>query len=281
MLSGIDTIAQKIVKRTMGGYPSREYLGAGIMHKKGLSEDNFDRTFALYAMVYVVRGRGVYTDRKGNSYELRPGTVFQRFPGIEHSTRLDPRSGWAEFYIDIGAALSKGLMAARFIQEETPVFNLKPDGHLENLFISYFAALQQCPEEDLNRMIPEVLSLMNHVYSLAARSRDSRSEREMVDYARNFFYNNCEKRINLEDFCRENGWGYERFRKIFKKYTALSPGQFIIQRRIDRACEWLLATDMTIKEIGSRLGYPSPYEFSHQFKKITGRPPREYRRDHA
>ncbi len=279
MLSGIDLIEQKIVKRTMGGYPSREYLGAGIMHKKGLSEDSFDRSYARYAMVYVVRGRGVYTDKKGNAYDMGPGTVFQRFPGVEHSTRLDPDSRWAEYYIDIGATLSKGLMATRFIQEESPVLTLNREGPAEKLFSRYFTALQQCPEEDLNSMIPEVLSLMNKVYTLASRSRNSQSERAMVDYARNHFYNNCEKRISLEDFCRENDWGYERFRKIFKKHTTLSPGQFIIQRRIDRACEWLLATDMTIKEIGDRLGYPSPYEFSHQFKKTTGRSPREYRRN--
>jgi AraC family transcriptional regulator, arabinose operon regulatory protein len=278
MLSGIDAIEQKIVKRTMGVFPSREYLGAGIMHKKGMSEDSYDRSFEPYAMIYVVRGRGTYTDEEGITYDLAPGTIFQRFPGQPHTTRLDPESEWAEYFIDMGPALSQGLIASRFIHNEHPLLPLKPDALLEKQFHDYLNKLQSCPEEELNLMIPEVLSLMNHVYRRSSRNRESQKERDMVDYARNHFFNNCEKRINLEDFCHEEGWGYEHFRKIFKKQTALSPGQFIIQRRIDRACEWLLATDMSVKEIGVRLGYPSPYEFSHQFKKVTARSPREYRR---
>ncbi|MDC7225048.1 MAG: AraC family transcriptional regulator [Spirochaetales bacterium] len=278
MLFGIDSLEQQIVKRTMGAFPSREYLGAGIMHKKGISEDIFDRSYEPFALIYVVRGRGSYTDESGTTYPLGPGTVFQRFPGRAHSTRLEPDSNWAEYFIDMGPALGRALMASRLIREDRPVLSLKADPLLEKPFLDYFLKLQQCPEEDLNRMIPEVLNLMNHVYSLATQNQDSRDEKMMVDRARNYFFNHCEERINLEEFCRKNGWGYERFRKVFKKNTALSPGQFIIQRRIDRACEWLLATDKSIKEIGSRLGYPSPYEFSHQFKKVTGRSPREYRR---
>ncbi|MDC7221979.1 MAG: AraC family transcriptional regulator [Spirochaetales bacterium] len=278
MLSGIDSRAQQIVRRSMGGLSSREYLGAGIMHKKGIEEDIFDRSFEPYVMVYVVRGRGIYRDNKGNSYELTPGSLFQRFPGVPHQTVLEKDSNWAEYFLDIGPALSRALIASRFMDEENPVFPLKPDPSLENLFQDYLETLKRCPEEELNKMIPEALSLIHRVYSLFALHKDSRDEREMVDRARNYFFHNCEKRIILEEYCENNGWGYERFRKAFKKNTALSPGQFIIQRRIDRACEWLIATNMSIKEIGSRLGYPSPYEFSHQFKKVTGRSPREYRK---
>lgn len=274
----MESLPQQIVKRTMGGLSSREQLGAGIMHKKGVREDTFDRTFAIFALVYVARGRGVYTDHRGVSYDLKRGTVFQRFPGVPHSTLLDPESDWMEFFIDMGPFLSGALLESRFIREDRPVLSLKPENRLETRFYHYYRSLKECPERDLNRMVPEVLTLVNHIYALASEDHDATGEREMVDSARNYFFGNCEKRINIEEFCRERGWGYEGFRKIFKKHTALSPGQFIIQRRIDRACEWLLASELSVREIGDRLGYPSPYEFSHQFKKITGSSPREYRK---
>ncbi|MBN2626178.1 MAG: helix-turn-helix transcriptional regulator [Spirochaetales bacterium] len=263
----------------MGGLNSREQLGAGIMHKPGEKEDTFDRSFSIFALVYVARGRGVYRDNRGNSFDLRPGSVFQRLPGIPHSTILDPESRWMELYIDMGPQLSRALMESRFIREDRPVLSLSPDSRLQERFYRYYLSLKECPERDLNRMVPEALNLMNHIYTLASQDSDSLDEWERIDDARNHFFDHCEKRINIEEFCRDRGWGYEWFRKAFKKNTALSPGQFIIQRRIDRACEWLLASELSVREIGDRLGYPSPFEFSHQFKKVTGLSPREYRQN--
>jgi AraC-like DNA-binding protein len=275
MLSGINRKGQ-IVLRTMGGVASRERLGAGIMHKPGVTIDTYDRTFEVYSMIYVINGRGEYRDQLGNIYELTPGTVFQRLPGQEHSTRLDPSSNWSEVYVDMGPGLCRGLISSRFIRDDLIVMPLKPDYLLEKQFTSYLSDLKKCPEEELSRMIPDLLTLINHVYSLSYKGQGD--ENEMVNLARNYFLAHCGERINLKEYCLSNGWGYERFRKAFKDQTALSPGQYIIQKRIDRACEWLMATPLSVKEIGVRLGYPSPYEFSHQFKKNTGRSPRDYRR---
>ena len=275
MLSGIAPMKQLMIQRTMGGLASKERLGAGIMHKQGVVEDTYDQTFEIYAMVYVIKGRGEYRDVLGNIFELHPGTVFQRFPGQPHSTRLDPNSNWEELFVDMGPELCQGLISSRFIRDDLPVIQLKSDLLLKKQFSDYVYSLQKCPEQDLSRMIPELLTLINHVYSLSDKTQAH--ENEMVNLARNYFLAHCEERFDLKMYCQNNGWGYEKFRKIFKEQTSLSPGQFIIQKRIDRACEWLLASNFTIKEIGIRLGYPSPYEFSHQFKKISGLSPREYR----
>ena len=277
VLSGISP-DQVIVKRTLGGPGSREQLGAGILHKDGLVEDVYDRTFGIYALVYVLRGRGTYYDHQGRAYPLAAGSVFQRFPLRPHRTVLQPDSRWEEYFIDMGPELYRGLLSTRFIPGEVPVFSPPEESRPDTLFLEYLSELRHCPEQELHRMIPAMLVLMDRIFRLSRRGGRSDREEEMVDAARNYFRIHCGGRFSLENYCRENGWGYEHFRKAFHRITGLSPGQFIIRRRIDRACEWLLGTGLSIKEIGGRLGYPSPYEFSHQFKKITGASPREYRR---
>ena len=92
------------------------------------------------------------------------------------------------------------------------------------------------------------------------------------------FILNLQSRIDLKELCRENGWGYEKFRKIFKQSTGVSPAQYRLRRRLDQAKTLLLSDrDMPLSEIAIRLGYTNVYEFSAQFKKSTGQPPGKFR----
>ncbi|MDD3119522.1 MAG: AraC family transcriptional regulator, partial [Victivallales bacterium] len=86
-----------------------------------------------------------------------------------------------------------------------------------------------------------------------------------------------DRRFDLAEFCRRQGWGYESFRKKFKAELGISPGQYRIRRRIDAAGEMLNRHDLSIREIAFRLGYRSPYEFSSQFKDCTGLSPLQFR----
>jgi AraC-like DNA-binding protein len=82
----------------------------------------------------------------------------------------------------------------------------------------------------------------------------------------------------LEKYCSQYGVGYENFRKRFRLKIGVSPGRYIINRRIDAACEMLRMSKTPISEIAFSLGYASPFEFSAQFKKTIGISPNHYRR---
>lgn len=67
------------------------------------------------------------------------------------------------------------------------------------------------------------------------------------------------------------------FCRLFKRHSGLSPKQFCICRRIEKACELLGKPDLTVSQIAYRLGFNDVTEFSRQFKKFTGHTPRRYR----
>ena len=52
---------------------------------------------------------------------------------------------------------------------------------------------------------------------------------------------------------------------------------YVIDVRISNACHLLTGSDMSIKEIGSKVGYADPHFFSRIFKKRLGCSPMEYR----
>jgi ribose transport system ATP-binding protein len=60
--------------------------------------------------------------------------------------------------------------------------------------------------------------------------------------------------------------GYENFRRRFKNEVGLSPNQYFIKVKMEKAKEMLLYTHLEIKEIADKLGFSDPYYFSRIFK---------------
>lgn len=66
------------------------------------------------------------------------------------------------------------------------------------------------------------------------------------------------------------------FRKIFKQKFGVSPKQFILMQRVEKAKELLRDEHLSVSAIAEAVGYTSVYHFSRSFKKITGYSPSEY-----
>ncbi|MCT4643670.1 MAG: helix-turn-helix transcriptional regulator, partial [Carboxylicivirga sp.] len=70
---------------------------------------------------------------------------------------------------------------------------------------------------------------------------------------------------------------YSLFRTEFKKYTGVSPGQYLLQLKIQMAKNLLSNSQLSVKEVSFKSGFESPYYFSRVFKKHTGHTPTEFK----
>jgi AraC family transcriptional regulator len=70
------------------------------------------------------------------------------------------------------------------------------------------------------------------------------------------------------------------FAKLFREHTGQPIGQYLHAVQIQRAQEFLLGTDLPLKEVAHRLGYCNPSNFSSAFRAATGQPPGVYRMTH-
>ena len=83
---------------------------------------------------------------------------------------------------------------------------------------------------------------------------------------------------DLKGIAGELNMSYFWFRKMFKQYTGLSPAQYLLQIKTQKAKALLVSSSMTIKEIAYQLDFESPNYFTPFFKERTGHTPIEFRK---
>lgn len=265
------------VSRSIGNAGS--WVGCGFIDKSGTSMDHHEIQFPFYSLVFVFQGRGEYIDEHGNAHLLESGSLFQRRPWVSHSTYIDPGQPWHEYYIDLDEGLYEQLAGMGLLEKRVPVYRIAPDPTLKEDFEALMHLLNTGGESRLPditlRFIGVIRDLINQAH--LATSEGNPDVNAMVEKSCLDFNRALAKRIDLRDYCLQNGWGYESFRKSFKKAIGISPGQYMLRRRMDEASRLLRSTTMRISEISTSLGYTTQYEFSNQFKRQFGVFPTRFR----
>lgn len=274
---GFDGCPNSTVFRLMGPAGSREGIGCGFLHKKTVRADQVNLYWPRYVMVILLRGSGLYVDENGREYRLREGDSFQRFPGRLHSNYVDVESGYFECYLECGAAFYQSLRTLRIIRSEAPVQFTAPDMELIRRIWALYHGLKYGGEELLAELTGEFVGILGKCHRNGALDTPDPGGGNIVDLACQQLTADFTQAFNLKKFCRQNGWGYEHFRKVFRRNVGISPWQYRVRRRLDTACSMLRDSSRSIGDIAARLGYSSVYEFSAQFKKYIGISPLYFR----
>lgn len=86
-------------------------------------------------------------------------------------------------------------------------------------------------------------------------------------------------RIRVTDLAKMCLMSETSFRKAFREQTGLSPSQYKIRSKIEKACILLQTPEISITEIAETVGFCDVAEFYKFFIAIVGKTPRRYRDD--
>jgi len=81
--------------------------------------------------------------------------------------------------------------------------------------------------------------------------------------------------MRIDDLARLSGMSASAFHRHFRAVTALSPLQFQKRIRLQHARSLLVARPGDIAGIGHRVGYDSPSQFTREYRRLFGAPPRQ------
>ena len=148
----------------------------------------------------------------------------------------------------------------------------------DTLFRIFDAIRGECP------MTESALSFELYRLLTELLSADSPSEKQTGRYdglmrdVKEYVSRHLGERLSVKELADRVYMSSTHFSRIFKQQTGLSPYEYILISRINRAKELLHQTDMSISRIAYASGFNSESNFIHSFSQNTGMTPNKFRK---
>ena len=256
--------------------------------------DFFDHKHSDLEFSYVVSGRGVYVLRDG-ACRIAAGDVFLFGANQVHCiTDTEGEEPMLLFNVQFESRLIWSPLSNLLNEKYLQLFN----GKCEKLYgqslstVRIAAIMQKLRAECQKRELGYQLLVKAYLYEIIGElirgcgihfGENEPSRRESlicVDRAMTYINEHLDAPLTLEEIANYAGFSRTYFSTVFSELNGLSTWNYITIRRIERSCELLKTTDLSILEIAERCGYSNLSNFNRMFLRIVGSAPREYRQAH-
>lgn len=232
-----------------------------------------------YLMHYCLSGRGVYR-AQGVSYEIGPGEGFLILPGELSSHQADDQEPWSHIWVGFSGSRAAQYLQCCGLGKEHRTYQCAQPQRLE-------ACVEAMMSFDTAGAGNELL-LLGELYTFlgwvaqsaqgsARRSRETGSE--YVELAMEYIRNHFQEDLTVAKLARYVGLNRSYLTTVFQNTINMSPQQYLMRFRMERAAKMLQEKNLTVGEIARSCGYPDPLTFSKAFKRTLGVTPSQYRRE--
>lgn len=114
--------------------------------------------------------------------------------------------------------------------------------------------------------------------SAAVKSELSRADSETLLRVRRQIDEGFLEPVTIAELSKQHFMCESKLREIFRKHYGITIYQYMLNRRMEHACELLSAPDAQVKDIAGLVGYSNISHFSDAFRKKFGCTPSEYKR---
>ena len=237
--------------------------------KKGLPE-NF--------LFYCVDGHGWYKI-DNQKYEVGPNEFFILPQHTEHSYGSDQEHPWTIYWIHFGGDSLAELNKVQAVQKHFKPGYIKNNGDILPVFFRIYKTLELGYSIDnllfANMCLSHFLTLF--VYNTRHYAATANDKIDCVDSAILFMQEHITENISLNALSSQYHYSVSRFSNLFKQKTGYAPIDYFLQMKMQKACQELNFTNLSIKSIAFSMGFDDPYYFSKRFRTILGMSPKKYR----
>ena len=111
------------------------------------------------------------------------------------------------------------------------------------------------------------------------RSREAGTE--YVERAADYIRSHFQEDLTVSKLALYVGLNRSYLTTVFQNTLHVSPQQFLMRFRMERASQLLLEGTLSVGEVARSCGYPDPLTFSKAFKRTLGVTPSQYQRGQA
>lgn len=230
---------------------------------------------------FVLSGQGSFQCRS-RDYRLEKGHSFLIYPGELVGYASDEADPWAYRWIGFKGSRADELLQTVGFSAHRPVAAVQDVRRLRTLFHLIEQSLQRGgPEANWQAEGYARLIFAEYAKGHAADrvpEEEASAIQQQVEKAIRWLTLQYYQPISIEQLAQSLGYHRTHLSKMFKQHTGMSPMQYLLKIRMDRA-KLLLLEPLTIEQVASSVGFSDALYFSKQFKKWFGTTPSEYRHD--
>ncbi len=242
----------------------------GDLHEKRQWES---RVFHTCAFSFILRGEGEYRMR-GKTWRINAPCVLTQVPG--EAIEYGPDGEWDEVFLAYPREWFRFFRDGGLLLGDRPVWQIRSVDAVRAGLRELFRLLDQGEAkrviDSVDAMCLRILtdSLLHPPAQLSASEKAIRRVRTAVD-------DDLFARWTTRNLARQANMSTSTFRRHWLSSVGAPPQQYIIERKIDMACQLLLHSDLRSGEVAQALHFENYFYFSRLFKQKTGLSPTAFR----
>ena len=227
----------------------------------------------------TLSGRGVFR-RKRDRWDLTPGKAFlceSYDPSVTYLYPRDATEPWRFFFVTFSGDAAVQ-MVRDLVRESGGVFDFPIKHPLLGKFASFLGEGRESAVMSLADSWRLVMELL-HALLIAQDQRHGgrESDHALIHRAHDLLRDAHGERINVSELASRLNVSREHLTRVFAEATGEPPYRFIMRMRLQQSCNLLKNTDLSVKEIATRMGFGSVSEFCRPFKRQLQLSPTEFR----
>lgn len=231
-----------------------------------------------YILIYCVEGEG-WVQIGSKKYIISPNTFFIIPKNTTHSYGATENNFWSIYWLHFSGVQADELYERYKENYASQVAKVLLEESRLNLFTKIISLLESGYSmknvEYTNICLWQLLA--SFLYSQYHKESSYEVTSDRIECSIQYMKEHLDKPLSVEDIASHFHYSVSHYFTVFKKKTGYSPLHYFNQMKIQKGCEYLSFTSMSVKEIGFKLGYQDPLYFSRIFKKLMGLSPIQYR----
>ncbi len=229
---------------------------------------------------FILGGKGTFRNRDAQ-FELVEGQGFLIFPNEITYYEADKCNPWRYAWIGFNGTKAEEYIKNTGLMSSNPIFNFSD----KKLIVNYFTQML----DNKRHTIDGEMRLTGLLYLILSELIKQSSPYELQDNslkvaehyvkkAIEYIQGNYSRNMSVVEISEYIGLDRSYFGSVFRNVVNVSPQQFLLHFRINKACELLIKSSLSIGDISRSVGYGDQLLFSKTFKKIKRVSPKEYRK---
>ncbi len=233
-----------------------------------------------YHLHFVLNGKGTLIVN-GKTHHIKKGNIFLIPKDVTINYYADMEDPWEYMWVTIDGEKSATYLEYAGLTVDNPVI-------VSSIPIStYLPTIGKILDSNVLTIANEVRRI-GYLYellsSLIEAQNANKSKERRYDYSSEIYVEHALQYISsnyanvkVNDIANYIGINRSYLTCIFKKELQVSPQEYLINYRFQKAAELVKSTNLSIQDISNQVGYENPFTFSKMFKSIHGVSPKKYR----